>query len=185
MRQAQQFFGLAPEDTIPMSTYKAFGADAADIPPLLYVYLIDWDLLERLRAAYWETLSADEKVVFQALTSFKGLSRNLEDDFITATVDQRMEALRDAVGYGNVEELNFRAISAARCHSIFYEQHERSPYVFVRKMNTDPNVHISIDGETTPFGTVIDEHLSSPETRAALLAGLSNTRSMLIPDPPL
>ena len=185
MRQAQQFFGLAPEDTIPMATYKAFGAEEADIPPLLYVYLIDWELLERLRAAYWEALSADEKVAFQALASFKGLSRNLEDDFITATVDHRIEALRGAVGYGSSQELNFRAISAARCHAIFYEHHERSPYVFIRRMNTDPNVHISIDRETTPFDRVIDEHLASPEGRAALVAGLRKTRSMPIPDPPL
>jgi len=50
MRKAYEFFGLQPDDTLPMATYKAFGAAGADIPPLLYVYLVDWTLLERLRA---------------------------------------------------------------------------------------------------------------------------------------
>lgn len=186
MRQAEQFFGLKPEDTIPMATYKAFGADAAPIPPLLYVFLIDWTLLERLRETYWESvLSEDERTVFRLLTSFKGFSRDLEDDFITATVDGRLEQLRSGVGYSEGADLPFRAISAARCHTIFYEQHHRSPYVYVRRMNTDPNVHISVAAETRAFLDVIENHLSTPQQRAALLEGLRRTKPMPIPDPPL
>lgn len=186
MRQAQQFFGLEPEDTIPMATYKAFGAEAASIPPLLYAFLVDWTLLERLRATYWEdVLSEDERALFRLLTSFKGFSRDLEDDFITATVDGRLEDLRSGVGYSEKVELPFRVISAARCHAIFYEQHQRSPYVYVRRMNTDPNVHISVSAETSAFLDVIQNHLSTPRQRAALLEGLRRTKPMLIPDPPL
>jgi len=186
MREAQKFFGLEPDDTIPMATYKAFGAEAAPIPPLLYAFLVDWTLLERLRKTYWEdVLSKDERTVFRLLTSFKGFSRDLEDDFITATVDGRLEQLRIGVGYSNQDELPFRAISAARCHTIFYEQHQRSPYVYVRRMNTDPNVHISVATETLAFREVIETHLSTPHDRAALLEGLNRTKPMLIPDPPL
>lgn len=186
MREAQKFFGLEPEDTIPMATYKAFGAEAAPIPPLLYAFLVDWTLLERLRKAYWEdVLTEDERTVFRLLTSFKGFSRDLEDDFITATVDGRLEQLRSGVGYSKQDDLPFRAISAACCHTIFYEQHRRSPYVYVRRMNTDPNVHISVAMETLAFGEVIENHLSTPHDRAALLEGLRRTKPMLIPDPPL
>lgn len=186
MQQAQQFFGLEPEDTIPMATYKAFGAKAAPIPPLLYAFLVDWTLLERLRATYWEdVLSKDERTLFQLLTSFKGFSRDLEDDFITATVDGRLEQLRNEIGYSKKLELPFRVISAARCHAIFYEQHQRSPYVYVRRMNTDPNVHISVSAETSAFLDVIKNHLSTPRQRAALVEGLRRTKPMLIPDPPL
>jgi hypothetical protein len=52
-------------------------------------------------------------------------------------------------------------------------------------MNTDPNVHISVSAETVPFRDVIRQHLSSPATQSALLAGLRRTRPMPIPDPPL
>jgi hypothetical protein len=186
MRQAQQFFGLTPEDTIPIATYKAFGAAAAPIPPLLYAFLVDWTLLDRLRKTYWEdVLTEEERVVFRLLTSFKGFSRDLEDDFITATVDGRLAQLRRGVGYSEDAELPFRVVSAARCHAIFYEQHQRSPYVYVRRMNTDPNVHISVAAETLAFGDVIKNHLSTPRDRATLLEGLRRTKPMSIPDPPL
>jgi hypothetical protein len=186
MRRAQQFFGLEPEDTIPMATYKAFGAANAGIPPLIYVFLVDWTLLERLRETYWlEVLTEDERTAFRLLTSFKGFPRNLEDDFITATVDDRLDQLRAGVGYADITELPFRAISAARCHSIFYELHDRSPYVYVQRMNTDPNVHISVSRETVLFSEVIAENLSSPDQRAALLEGLQRTKKMEIPNPVL
>ncbi len=186
MRQAQQFFGLEPEDTLPMATYKVFGAEAAPIPPLLYAFLVDWTLLDRLRQTYWQdVLSDDERAAFPLLTSFKGFSRDLEDDFITATVDGRLAQLRSGVGYSCGTELPFRVISAARCHAIFYEQHRRSPYVYVRRMNTDPNVHISVADETLAFSEVITNHLSTPRGRAALLEGLRRTRPMQIPNPPL
>ncbi|MGI8460595.1 MAG: hypothetical protein ACR2OC_03010 [Solirubrobacterales bacterium] len=186
MRQAQQFFGLDPEDTLPMATYKAFGSAAADIPPLIYAFLVDWTLLERLRETYWNgALSEDERTVFRLLTSFKGFSRNLEDDFITATVDRRFEDLRQGVGYEKGFEPPFHAISAARCHAIFYEKHERSPYVYVRRMQTDPNVHISVAAETVPFRDLIADHLSTPGKRADLLEGLDRTKSLPVPDPPL
>lgn len=186
MRLARQFFGLEPEDTLPMATYKAFGSAAAPIPPLLYAFLVDWTLLERLRETYWlKALTEDERTVFRLLTSFKGFSRDLEDDLITATVDQRFDELRRGVGFGTGVEPPFHAVSAARCHAIFYEQHERSPYVYVKRMNTDPNVHISVAEETVPFGKLIDDHLSTPLQRAALLEGVRRTRPMLIPDPPL
>lgn len=185
MAKAEEFFGLQPEDTIPMATYKAFGSTDASIAPLIYAYLIDWDLLERLRASYWNALSDNEATVFRILTSFKGLSRDLEDDFITATVDERIGDLRQAVGYEGSGDLNFRAISAARCQSIFYENHRRSPYVFIRRMNTDPNVHISVSAETIAFTDVVERHLSDPDARRELLAGLAKERQLDIPDPPL
>ena len=35
---------LPPEDTLPIATYKIFGSEVAPIPPLVYVYLVDWTL---------------------------------------------------------------------------------------------------------------------------------------------
>ena len=48
---------------------------------------------------------------------------------------------------------------AARCARVFYEDHKRSPYVYQRRMNTDPNVHISVEAETVPFERVISKYL--------------------------
>jgi hypothetical protein len=188
MRDAMGFFGLEPQDTLPMATYKAFGAAGAAIPPLLYAYLVDWELLEKLRRTYWEdALTEFEQYIFQVLANCKGVSRALEDDFIAATVDERMETLLAGVGYdeSRLADLPFRVISAARCHQIFYENHRRSPYVFIRKMNTDPNVHISVEDETILFCDLIETHLANAESRAELLEGLTRTRAMLIPDPPI
>lgn len=186
MAQAETYFGLASEDTIPMATYKTFGAEAAAIPPLLYVYLVDWTLIERLRHTYWrEGLSDAERQVFRLLTSVKGFSRNVEDDFIAATVEGRLDRLLEGVGYADLAILPFRVVSAAKCQQIFYEKHGRSPYVFVRRMNTDPNVHISVAQETVSFGDLMSHHLRTPESRAALLLGLACKKDMAIPDPPL
>ena len=186
MRKAYEFFGLEPDDTLPMATYKAFGAAAAGIPPLLYVYLVDWTLLERLRAAYWlRTLRPAEQEVFRLMTTFQGFPRNLEDAFVAATVDRRLDRLLAEVGYADLAEPPFRVVSAARCHAIFYEHHERSPYVFIKRMETDPNVHISVNAETIPFQKLIDEHLASPALRAELLRGLARTKTMDIPNPPI
>ena len=85
----------------------------------------------------------------------------------------------------SLETLPFRVVSAAKCHQIFYEQHERSPYVYVKRMQTDPNVHVSVAAETISFLQLISEHLSTEAGRSRLLAGLARTKSMDIPDPPL
>ncbi len=183
MRKAQQFFGLTPEDTIPMATYKAFGAVAGGESTLLYVYLVDWNLLERLREAYWDRISPDERQVFQLFTTFSGMTKNLEDDFISATVEERFGSLRRAVGYRDLSQLPFYAISALKCQEIFYKRHERSPYVFVRRMDTDPNVHLSVKADTIRFEQLIDQHLKTPRKRAALLESLRCIQQMTIPAP--
>ena len=111
MRLARTFFGLDPEDTLPMATYKAFGAADADIPPLLYVYLVDWTLLERLREAYWlRSLSAGEQEVFRLMTTFQGFPRDLEDEFVASTVERRLDRLLAEVGYTESSDLPFRVI---------------------------------------------------------------------------
>jgi hypothetical protein len=185
MASAERFFGLAADDSIPMATYKMFGGSSANIPPLIYVYLVDWTLLERLRKAYWEQgLSEHERRVFQLLANVQGIPRDVEDAFIGATVDARLPLLAAAVGYGSLAGLPFRAVSAARCKQIFYENHQRSPYVFVRRMNTDPNVHISVRDETLQFD-VLANQLSTVAQRAHLLTALERTKAFQIPDPPL
>jgi hypothetical protein len=63
--------------------------------------------------------------------------------------------------------------------------HGRAPYVYVQRMNTDPNVHVSVSKETMHFAEFIERWLGSPETRTELLAGLSRTEMLPIPDPPV
>ncbi len=183
MREAQRFFGLDPADTLPMATYKAFGATLALTDPLIYVFLADWELIGRLRECYWtQGLTDAERRAFRLLTSTKEIPRNLEDAFIEATVGDSLEGLLKCVGYSSFESLPFRAISAAKCQRIFYQDHSRSPYVYRQKVNTDPNVHISIKRDTIAFTDLIKRHLSSPVERAKLLSELNKTTVMEVPD---
>jgi hypothetical protein len=126
MREAQRFYGLDPDDTLPMASYKTFGVEQAAIPPLIYVYLVDWRLLPVLRSAYWQRLDTAEQTVFRLMTSFKGLPRDLQDAFINATVADRIDDLREAVGSSDAPHDRFRVVSAARCAQIFYSDHDRS-----------------------------------------------------------
>jgi hypothetical protein len=185
---AQSWVGLAAADTLPIATYKIFGSTKkAGHMPLVYVYMVDWTLLARLRPAYWASLAEGERKVFILMTSFKGIPRALEDSFIEATVASRLPGLYLAVGYSDdgLAKLPFRIVSGRKAQRIFYTNHDRSPYVYLQKMNTDPNVHISVDGDTQLFADFMDQWLSTPEKRAALLAGLSRTESFAIPNPPV
>lgn len=187
-RQAAQFVGMAAEETLPIATYKIFGSSAKQEQlPVIYVYLVDWTLISRLRRAYWESLGYEERRLFRLATTFKGVPRDLEDCLIEATVADRVDALAASVGYllDSLEELPFRAISGARCKQIFYTKHERSPYVYLQRMNTDPNVHIGLTEDTTHFSALIQEWLSSPDARSQLITALHRTAQMAIPDPPI
>jgi hypothetical protein len=81
--------------------------------------------------------------------------------------------------------LPFQAISGRRCQRIFYINHRRAPYVYVQRMNTDPNVHVSVSAETTHFARFIDLWLSDTSRRHKLLVGLAQTEPFAIPDPPV
>jgi hypothetical protein len=187
-RQAATFVGLDPDDTLPIATYKIFGSSGDESQlPLVYVYLVDWLLLPRLRSAYWDSLNDGERALFKMTASFRGMPRDLEDDFIEATVGGRLYQLTASVGYDihNLTQLPFRAISGAKCKSIFYTDHSRSPYVFRQRMNTDPNVHVSVRSDTLQFDEFIARWLSTSNRRAELLAGLRQSSLMTIPDPPM
>jgi hypothetical protein len=187
-RQAASFVGMDADDTLPIATYKIFGSSGDETQlPLVYVYLVDWTLLPRLRSSYWDLLNEAERRLFQMTARFKGMPRDLEDSFIEATVADRVQELSASVGYDvrALRELPFRAISGARCKSIFYKDHGRSPYVFLQRMNTDPNVHVSVKSETIHFNQFIERWLSSRERRVELLTGLRHTSVMAIPDPPM
>lgn len=187
-RVAQDLVGLAPGDTLPIATYKIFGSTAREGHiRLVYVYLVDWGLILRLRSSYWATLNPQEQALFRAMTSFKGMPRKLEDRFIETTVGDRLAQLCRGVGYSDdaLETLPFRAISGRRCQRIFYLDHGRAPYVYVRRMNTDPNVHVSVSTETLHFSAFIERWLSTSDRRAELLSGLEHTEGMQVPDPPV
>jgi hypothetical protein len=180
--------GLSPEDTLPIATYKIFGSTAKEgHTPLIYVYLVDWELLPKLRLAFWNALNDIEQAVFRLMTTFRGIPRRLEDCFIECTVTERLASLYGAVGYskGTLTDLPFRAISGRRCQRIFYRDHNRSPYVYVQKMNTDPNVHVSVSTETTHFAAFVEQWLGSPQSRRSLLEGLNSTEPFHIPNPPI
>lgn len=186
-RDSRKWVGLEPEDTLPIATYKIFGSETAGVPPLIYVYLVDWTLLERLRLAYWNASSEAERKALRLLASTRGIPRDVEDAFIEFTVEARLGHLVQAVGYepDDLADLPFRAISAGKCRRLFYDQHERSPYVYRQRMNTDPNVHISVESETLPFADFLNRYLASPEGRDELLRELSLTAQVTIPAPPI
>ena len=187
-RQAAQFVGLDFADTLPIATYKIFGSsEREDQIPLVYVYLVDWTLISRLRAAYWTALSDPERNLFRLITTFKGMPRQLEDAFIEATIADRVADLAGGAGYdlNALDQLPFRAISGARCKAIFYENRRRSPYVFRQRMQTDPNVHISVSRETIHFPDFIEQWLATAERRRMLMAGLRQTKTIAIPNPPV
>jgi hypothetical protein len=180
--------GLSPDDTLPIATYKIFGSTKKEgHTRLIYVYLVDWTLLPKLRIAFWSSLNDAEQKVFRLMTSFRSIPRKLEDCFVECTVSDRLPTLYEGVGYtqDKLTQLPFQAISGRRCQRIFYNNHERAPYVYVQKMNTDPNVHVSVGTETTHFEVLIDQWLSSPESRSELMRGLDRTESFEIPDPPV
>ncbi len=105
---------MPPEDTLPIATYKIFGSTVREGHiPLIYVYLVDWKLIPRLRTAFWSALSDAERTVFQLMTSFRSVPRKLEDCFIECTISERLATLYTAVGYTEnaLAELPFRAIS--------------------------------------------------------------------------
>lgn len=158
-------------------------------PRLLHLSGLSWPypLLARLRAAYWATLSDPGRKVFQMVTTFKGMPRDLEDSFIEATVGESIDLLIERLGYDAqaLEQLPFRAISGARCKAIFYRDHTRNPYLFLRRMNTDPNVHVSVSRETIHFRDFVRDWLQSGERRSELLTGLRRTAPMQVPDPPV
>lgn len=185
-RDSANWVGLEPEDTLPVATYKIFGSESAGIPPLIYVYLVDWTLLARLRDAYWtKVLTSEGRAAFQLLAYIKGVPRDVEDAFIERTVGGRLEDLMASVGYGrpNLTDLPFRAISAAKCRRIFYDLHERSPYVYKQRMNTDPNVHLSVKGDTIAFSDFVEKYLEEPHKRGLLLEELAKTKQVTIPAP--
>ncbi len=184
-RDSQRWVGLSPEDTLPIATYKIFGSETAQVPPLIYVYLVDWTLLDRLRTGYWQILSGPERETFALLTSAKEMPRDIEDSFIEGTVGDRLDKLMAHVGYGekDLSLLPFRAISAGRCRQLFYDRHERSPYVYRQRMNTDPNVHISVKEETMAFSDFVELYLSTRDGRRNLLAELRRTTQVNIPSP--
>lgn len=184
-RDSKKWVGLDPADTLPIATYKIFGSELAGIPPLIYVYLVDWTLLERLRLAYWEALSENERQLFRVLACSRGVPRDVEDAFIECTVQERFDHLVASVDYDrdDLTDLPFRAISAGRCRRLFFDQHERSPYVYRQRMNTDPNVHISVAAETLPFATFVGRFLATPAGRDGLLRELSTTKQVTIPAP--
>ena len=87
-------------------------------------------------------------------------------------------------------KLRFRSCHSERypvddARRIFYLDHGRAPYVYVQRMNTDPNVHVSVSKETIHFADFVERWLSSTEARAELLAGLRRTEMLPIPDPPV
>ncbi len=185
-RESAKWVGLHPEDTLPIATYKIFGSEVARIPPLIYVFLVDWTLLERLRAIYWTKLLNDqERAVFRFIARARAIPRNVEDAFIDGTAGRGLARLTRLLGYASLEpsELPFRAISAGKCRRIFYDHHDRSPYVYRRRMNTDPNVHISVSEETLSFAVFVDKYLASAKSRRDLLTELRHTIHLRVVSP--
>jgi ISXO2-like transposase domain len=108
-RNAQQVVGLAPEDCIPISAYKAIGASER-VPDLVYVDLVDFELRERVDD-YMDGLAGSLGIGWHLLSRYGGPGvRAAEDQYLRSLFDEKESELK-ALAPGAT---SYRVISAKR-----------------------------------------------------------------------
>jgi len=153
-REARRVVDLDPEDCIPLGAYKAIGASER-VPALVYVYLVDFTLRERVDA-FMEGLDEDLAIGWDLLSWFGGRGmKRAQDQYIAALFNRHGSDLRDLAPDGT----SFRVISAQRALAIMRKQPRRVPGLGVKAAGTgvirgEVNIHVSVEQETMPWGTV-------------------------------
>lgn len=153
-REARRVVDLDPEDCIPLGAYKAIGASER-VPALVYVYLVDFKLRERVDA-FMEGLDEDFSVGWDLLSWFGGSGmKRAQDQYITALFERHGSDLR-ALTPGAT---SFRVISAQRALAIMRKHPRRVPGLGVKAAGTgvirgEVNIHVSVEQETRPWDEV-------------------------------
>jgi hypothetical protein len=156
-RKARETVGLAPEDCIPISAYKAIGASER-VPALVYVDLVDFTLRERVDD-FINTLEGDLAVGWHLFSWYIGPGAKKAQDRYVATLFERhgsdLKALAPSI-------TSFRVISAKRVLAIMRTKPRRVPGLGIKAagtggFNAEVNVHVSVYDETHPWDDVAEQ----------------------------
>lgn len=155
-RNAEKTVGLAPEDCIPISAYKANGATKR-VPDLVYVDLVDFALRERADA-YMDSLTGEEALLWDLFSWYGGKgAKKAQDAFMKQLFDTHRASLEALIA----DDSRFRVISAQRVKAIVREIPERCPGLGIKgagtgAFNAEVNVHVSVQRETRPWSEIAD-----------------------------
>jgi hypothetical protein len=152
-RKAAELVGLASEDCIPIPAYKAYLA-LESAPNLLYAVSVDYALIDVLDALLPTLFDAREAVVWKLLNGFKGAkAEDAEDAFVTGVVRKHWSRVKAGIAANP-----FHVISARKAIRVLQIKPKRTPGLGLRGWGTgaagEVNVHLSIQEDTTPWGTV-------------------------------
>lgn len=180
-REARRVVDLDPQDCIPLGAYKAIGASER-VPALVYVYLVDFTLRERVDA-FMESLDEDLAIGWDLLSWFGGRGmKRAQDQYIAALFNRHGSDLRALAPDGT----SFRAISAQRALAIMRKQPRRVPGLGVKAAGTgvirgEVNIHVSVQQETKAWAEVAD--LLRAHGVQHVLDQVTRTAQVEIPDP--
>lgn len=182
-REARRIVGLDPNDCIPLPAYKAVSASER-VPALLYVFLVDFTLRERVDALI-SGLAGPLEIVWHVLSWYAGPGARAAQDRYTSVLFERhgrdlMALVPDAT--------SFRAISAQRSLAILRRLPRRVPGLGVKAagrgvFQAEVNVHVSVRDETTPWTVVVDQIRAHGIAHA--LRQIQRMSLLEIPDPTL
>jgi hypothetical protein len=156
-RNAQTVVGLAPEDCVPISAYKALGASER-VPGLVYVDLVDFTLREKVDA-FMNALDGPLGIGWHLLSWYAGKGgRAAEDRYLNALFDKHAAALKVLAPPAS----QYRVISARRVLAILRHHPRRVPGLGVPGagtggFNAEVNVHVSVSTEMVAWADVADE----------------------------
>jgi hypothetical protein len=182
-REAHRVVHLDPEDCIPLGAYKAIGASER-VPALVYVYLVDFTLRERVDA-FMEDLDEDLAIGWDLLSWFGGRGmKRAQNQYIASLFKRHGSDLRALAPDGT----SFRAISAQRALAIMRTQPRRVPGLGVKAAGTgvirgEVNIHVSVEQETKPWVAVAD--LLRTQGVQHVLDLITQTAPAEIPNPDL
>ncbi len=177
---AAALVGLPPDDCLPIPVYKAYGA-ASTYPALIYVFNVDYGLLEQLEHGYVELLSPEEQLVWKLLNEKGGKHlKKGEDEFVYGVVERRWSAFRKFSS-----NHQFEVVSAQKALKILHSNPRRTPGVGLRAWGNmakaEVNVHLQRSVDMTPWSSVYRR--IRDEGVACIVADVVRTCSATVPDP--
>jgi hypothetical protein len=174
-RKAWETVGLAPDDCIPISAYKAIGASER-VPALVYVDLVNFTFRERVDD-FINALEGDLAVGWHLLSWYRGTGARKAQDRYVQTLFERQGARLKALAPPST---SFRVISARRVLAVMRQNPRRVPGLGIPAagtgvFNAEVNVHISVRDETRPWDDIAEQcrshgiqHVLDQITRTAM-----------------